>query len=114
MAVAQRQSTGLWNQLRGFDSHRSPHIRGVGKRTKPPALGAGNRESESHRPDHFSGGILHAEERFARLRAELYRLVDFWERLAGHPKQPPLPRKVIKDLARELRKVLDRHSDVSI
>jgi hypothetical protein len=52
---------------------------------------------------------MHAEERLARLKAELYRLVDFWGKLAGHAKQAPLPRRVIEDRAADLKKVLDRH-----
>lgn len=48
------------------------------------------------------------ESQMAALKAELYGLIAHWGKLAEHAKQPLLARKVIQDLARELKTVVDR------
>lgn len=49
------------------------------------------------------------EQKFAKLKKDLAELVHHWQRLAAHAKQPPLPRKIITDLAGELQRVVDRN-----
>jgi hypothetical protein len=48
------------------------------------------------------------ESSMAAFKAELYGLIAHWGKLAEHAKQPPLARKVIQDLTKELKKAVDR------
>jgi hypothetical protein len=49
------------------------------------------------------------EAKLAKLHQDLAELICHWQRLANHVKQPPLPRKIITDLAAELQRVVDRN-----
>jgi hypothetical protein len=49
------------------------------------------------------------EYKLAKLKTDLAELILHWEKLAAHAKQQPLPRKIITDLADELRRVVARN-----
>jgi hypothetical protein len=53
--------------------------------------------------------VLSDEYKFAKLKTDLAELILHWEKLATHVKQKPLPRKIIGDLAEELRRVAGRN-----
>lgn len=50
------------------------------------------------------------DNKLQNLLRDLNGLLSHWGRLAEHVKQPPLPRRIIQDRARELKVVIEKNA----